>query len=61
MLRLQGDDRRECSRTASVMCRMTLVVRKRKKAKGDQRIKGKLKREDCCEDFRGRLRGSGWS
>ena len=36
-----------------VVCRMTLVMRKRKRAKAEQRIKWwKLKREDCCEDFR---------
>ena len=36
---------------------MTLVTRKRKRAKAGQRIKwGKLKEEECCEDSRERLR-----
>ena len=40
-----------------VVCRMTLLVRKRKTAKAEQRVEWwKLKNEDCFEDFRERLR-----
>ena len=40
-----------------VVYRKTLVVRKRKRADMEQRTKWwKLKKEDCCEGFRERLK-----
>jgi len=40
---------------------MTLVVRKRKRAKAEQRTKWwKLRKEECCEEFRGVEKGFGW-
>ena len=40
-----------------VVCRMTLMVRKMKKTKAEQRTKWwKLKKEECCVNFREKLR-----
>eukprot|EP00064_Thunnus_orientalis_P005610 superscaffoldBa00000558_g5624 len=40
-----------------VVCRMTLETRKKKRMKAEPRIKWwKLKKEDCCVDFREELR-----
>ncbi|KAF7647797.1 hypothetical protein LDENG_00166310, partial [Lucifuga dentata] len=40
-----------------VVCRMTLVVRKMKRTKAEQRTKWwKLKKEECCVVFREELR-----
>ena len=40
-----------------VVCSIILVVKERKRAKVEQRIKWwKLKKEDCCKDFRERLK-----
>ena len=45
------------ARHQMVVYRMTLVGRKRKRAKAEQKIKWwKLKREECCKDLRQRLR-----
>ena len=41
-----------------LVCRMTLEIKKRKITKADPRIKWwKLKKEDCCEEFREEIRG----
>ena len=41
-----------------LVCRMTLETRKRRTTKAEPRIKWwKLKKEDCCEEFREEIRG----
>ena len=40
-----------------LMCRMTLETRKRRITKAEPRIKWwKMKKEDCCEEFREEIR-----
>ena len=46
-----------------VVCRTTLMLRKKKRAKAERRLKcWKLKKDDCCEDLSKRLRQAlgGW-